>query len=269
MVSDDSSLFLNNLHQIFKQSVQDACNVTNNDRGEYRLLENTRRFICQRYQGLTGPGQSFSAGDVLLEIETDKAQMDVEAQDDGVLAKIVIPDGSKNVKVGKTIAMLAEQGDDLSTVEVPKEDDAPEADGEAKTNQNQKSSSDSASKSAGEKDHILGSYPPAVLRLLQQFRIEDPSVIRPTGPQGRILKGDVLAYAGKIGKQVPQVLNEILIKKQKLDLTNIQIQKPQRAPVASPSVHRPKAPPEPSKLMAVVRVRQLLKVQRKLSGSAA
>jgi chaperonin cofactor prefoldin len=35
-------------------------------------------------------GDSFSAGDVLLEIETDKAQMDVEAQDDGILAKIIV-----------------------------------------------------------------------------------------------------------------------------------------------------------------------------------
>lgn len=37
-------------------------------------------------------GQSFTAGDVLLEIETDKAQMDVEAQDDGVMAKIMVCD---------------------------------------------------------------------------------------------------------------------------------------------------------------------------------
>jgi pyruvate/2-oxoglutarate dehydrogenase complex dihydrolipoamide acyltransferase (E2) component len=74
-----------------------------------------------------GPGQSFSVGEVLLEIETDKAQMHVGAQDDGVLARIVFSDSSKNVKVGKTIAMLAQQGDDLSTVEVPKENDGTEA----------------------------------------------------------------------------------------------------------------------------------------------
>ena len=37
------------------------------------------------------PGESFSTGDVLLEIETDKAQMDVEAQDDGKMAKITVP----------------------------------------------------------------------------------------------------------------------------------------------------------------------------------
>jgi biotin carboxyl carrier protein len=41
---------------------------------------------------LTQTGDSFSAGDVLLEIETDKAQMDVEAQDDGIMAKIIVCD---------------------------------------------------------------------------------------------------------------------------------------------------------------------------------
>ncbi|KAH9982433.1 pyruvate dehydrogenase [Lactifluus volemus] len=59
-------------------------------------------------------GESFTSGDVLLEIETDKAVIDVEAQDDGILAKIVAQDGSKGVAVGSTIAILAEEGDDLS-----------------------------------------------------------------------------------------------------------------------------------------------------------
>ncbi|KAF9015282.1 dihydrolipoamide acetyltransferase [Cyathus striatus] len=58
-------------------------------------------------------GETFSAGDVLLEIETDKATIDVEAQDDGILAKIIAPDGSKNVPVGSLIAVLGEEGDDL------------------------------------------------------------------------------------------------------------------------------------------------------------
>lgn len=42
-------------------------------------------------------GDSFSAGDVLLEIETDKAQMDVEAQDDGVLAKVIVSAPERNI----------------------------------------------------------------------------------------------------------------------------------------------------------------------------
>src|SRR6202034_598903 len=67
-------------------------------------------------------GDSFSAGDVLLEIETDKASMDVEAQDDGIMAKIVQGDGSKGIKVGTRIGVIAETGDDLSTLEIPAEE---------------------------------------------------------------------------------------------------------------------------------------------------
>ncbi|KAG6888983.1 hypothetical protein C0995_004622 [Termitomyces sp. Mi166 len=59
-------------------------------------------------------GEAFASGDVLLEIETDKATIDVEAQDDGILAKIIAQDGAKGVQVGAPIAILAEEGDDLS-----------------------------------------------------------------------------------------------------------------------------------------------------------
>ncbi|GJE85775.1 dihydrolipoamide acetyltransferase [Phanerochaete sordida] len=59
-------------------------------------------------------GEAFATGDVLLEIETDKATIDVEAQEDGILAKIIAPDGTKGVAVGAPIAILAEEGDDLS-----------------------------------------------------------------------------------------------------------------------------------------------------------
>src|SRR5271168_473747 len=69
-------------------------------------------------------GDSFSAGDVLLEIETDKASMDVEAQDDGIMAKIIQPDGAKGVQVGSRIGIIAEPGDDLSSLEMPEEETA-------------------------------------------------------------------------------------------------------------------------------------------------
>ncbi|KLU87891.1 pyruvate dehydrogenase complex protein X component [Magnaporthiopsis poae ATCC 64411] len=64
-------------------------------------------------------GDKFSAGDVLLEIETDKATMDVEAQDEGILMKIMQGDGAKAIKVGARIAVLAEDGDDISALEIP------------------------------------------------------------------------------------------------------------------------------------------------------
>lgn len=70
-------------------------------------------------------GEAFAAGDVLLEIETDKATIDVEAQDDGVMGKILTQAGENKVPVGQVIAILAEEGDDLASIEVPS-DLAPE-----------------------------------------------------------------------------------------------------------------------------------------------
>jgi pyruvate/2-oxoglutarate dehydrogenase complex dihydrolipoamide acyltransferase (E2) component len=64
-------------------------------------------------------GDTFVAGDVLLEIETDKATIDVEAQDDGIMGKILVQAGENKVPVGQVIAILAEEGDDISSIEVP------------------------------------------------------------------------------------------------------------------------------------------------------
>jgi pyruvate dehydrogenase E1 component beta subunit len=61
-------------------------------------------------------GDTVRAGDVLAEIETDKATMEVEAVDEGVLAKIVIPEGTDHVAVNTPIALIAENGEDVGTV---------------------------------------------------------------------------------------------------------------------------------------------------------
>ncbi len=58
-------------------------------------------------------GDKIVAGDVIAEIETDKATMEVEAVDEGVLAKIVIPAGTEGVKVNTPIAILAVDGEDV------------------------------------------------------------------------------------------------------------------------------------------------------------
>ena len=63
---------------------------------------------------LVGEGDKVRSGDVIAEIETDKATMEVEALDDGVMAKIVIAEGSQNVAVNALIAVLAEEGEDVS-----------------------------------------------------------------------------------------------------------------------------------------------------------
>ncbi len=61
-------------------------------------------------------GDQVNAGDVIAEIETDKATMEVEAVDGGVLAKIVVPEGAEGVKVNATIAWLLEEDEDASAI---------------------------------------------------------------------------------------------------------------------------------------------------------
>src|SRR5438067_7952056 len=62
-------------------------------------------------------GETVRAGDVLAEIETDKATMEVEAVDEGVLAKIVIPEGTDHVAVNTRIALIAENGEDVAEID--------------------------------------------------------------------------------------------------------------------------------------------------------
>ncbi len=61
-------------------------------------------------------GDRIESGDVIAEIETDKATMEVEAVDEGTLARILIPEGTEGVKVNAVIALLAEEGEDTSDV---------------------------------------------------------------------------------------------------------------------------------------------------------
>src|SRR3954447_21359311 len=58
-------------------------------------------------------GDSIKAGDVIAEIETDKATMEVEAVDEGVLGKILVADGSPNIAVNAPIAILVEEGESV------------------------------------------------------------------------------------------------------------------------------------------------------------
>ncbi|MDP7342973.1 MAG: biotin/lipoyl-containing protein, partial [Alphaproteobacteria bacterium] len=57
-------------------------------------------------------GDAIAAGDLLCEIETDKATMEIESVDDGVLGKIVTPDGTENVPVNAVIGVILEDGED-------------------------------------------------------------------------------------------------------------------------------------------------------------
>ncbi|MEM9279229.1 MAG: pyruvate dehydrogenase complex E1 component subunit beta [Pseudomonadota bacterium] len=70
-------------------------------------------------------GDQVSSGDVIAEIETDKATMEVEAVDEGTVAKILIAEGSEGVKVNSVLALLAAEGEDVSAVEVSDAEPAP------------------------------------------------------------------------------------------------------------------------------------------------
>ena len=73
---------------------------------------------------LVKEGDEVSSGEILAEIETDKATMEFEAVDEGTLGKILVPEGTEGVEVGTVIAMIAGEGEDASALEAPAEPEA-------------------------------------------------------------------------------------------------------------------------------------------------
>ena len=70
---------------------------------------------------LVKEGDTVESGDVIAEIETDKATMEFEAVDEGKIAKILVPEGSDGVKVGTPIAILAGEGEEVTETPSPPE----------------------------------------------------------------------------------------------------------------------------------------------------
>ena len=75
---------------------------------------------------LVKEGDTVKSGDIMAEIETDKATMEFEAVDEGTIAKILIAEGTDGVKVGAVIAILAEEGEDASAVSAPTKSETPQ-----------------------------------------------------------------------------------------------------------------------------------------------
>ncbi|MCA0977527.1 pyruvate dehydrogenase complex dihydrolipoamide acetyltransferase [Qipengyuania flava] len=167
---------------------------------------------------LVKPGDTISAGDIMAEIETDKATMEFEAVDEGTLASIQIEEGTEGVKVGTVIAMLAEEGEDVEEAakaapaggkaESSSDDGKVEAEKqqrEEKVEQEEKRTEKSASSpSPTPAPAATGSAPaaptdgdgkrikasPLARRIAEQKGI-DLSGITGSGPNGRIVKADV------------------------------------------------------------------------------
>jgi len=231
-------------------------------------------------------GEKFQAGDVLLEIETDKATMDVEAQEDGYLFKIMQGDGSKSVQVGTRIAVIAEEGDDLSSLEVPADEspkqhskpaESPETQTPATPAPTAAPASSSAAKSTSKPAHKgpARTYPlyPSVHHLLKENGLDDSIAkdITPTGPNGRLLKGDVLAYLGKINADTPATVSSRFEHAAHLDLSNIKVAAPKPAPVEKPAAKAAAPVPPPAPVNALVSLpvslSAVLQTQKKINDT--
>jgi len=159
---------------------------------------------------LVKEGDTVKSGDVIAEIETDKATMEVEAVDEGTVAKLVVPAGTQGVKVNSLIAILAAEGEDVSAAaagggsapakaEAPKE--APKAEAAAPKAEAPAAAApapQAAAPAAASGDRVFSS--PLARRLAKEAGL-DLKAISGSGPKGRVVKSDVeKAVSGGTGK---------------------------------------------------------------------
>ena len=168
-------------------------------------------------------GDTVESGDVMAEIETDKATMEVEAVDEGKIGKILVAEGTDGVAVNAVIALLLEDGEDESALDgadtssgggsAPKEDEkeaeakSPPADDKKTEKTSEKSDDESGGKSAGpatktdDGDRIFAS--PLARRIAKQEGL-DLAQLSGSGPHGRIVQRDVEdAIKSGAGKEKP------------------------------------------------------------------
>lgn len=164
-------------------------------------------------------GDTVSAGDIMAEIETDKATMEFEAVDEGTIVDIAVPEGTEGVKVGTVIATLAAEDEDPGETKPQQSPQAvkaqepaqsakqaseqpPQVEKEPKAQSNAQATkavvAPVASGSSGQR--ILAS--PLARRIAAQKGI-DLATIKGSGPNGRIVKADVDALEGKATAPAP------------------------------------------------------------------
>jgi pyruvate dehydrogenase E2 component (dihydrolipoamide acetyltransferase) len=136
-------------------------------------------------------GDKVKSGDVLAEIETDKATMEVEAVDEGTLGKILVAEGTEGVAVNTRIAIILEDGEDASALSAaPKAAAAPAAAAPAPAAAAAPAPVAAAPAAAASGDRVFAS--PLARRLASQGGL-DLKAVAGTGPHGRIVKADVEA----------------------------------------------------------------------------
>ena len=136
-------------------------------------------------------GDTVKSGDILAEIETDKATMEVEAVDEGVIEAILVPGGTEGVKINTVIARLSGEGEVATPAPAPA---APASTPAPAPHAITSAPSVPAAKTGLEGDRILAS--PLARRIASQSGIDLSGVVG-TGPNGRIIKIDVENAQGK------------------------------------------------------------------------
>ena len=166
---------------------------------------------------LVKEGDDVKSGDILAEIETDKATMEFEAVDEGKIARILVPEGTDGVKVGAPIAILAAEGEDVSAAAAPKADTAPAEPPKAAA---PAPKADETPKSAPAQTPVetpAAPPQPAAARRVEGDRVKasplakrlaeaqgvDLNSLQGSGPGGRIVRADVDAAVGKAPAAAP------------------------------------------------------------------
>ncbi|MEM7057186.1 MAG: pyruvate dehydrogenase complex dihydrolipoamide acetyltransferase [Pseudomonadota bacterium] len=152
---------------------------------------------------LVAEGDTESAGDLIAEIETDKATMEVEAVDEGTVGKLLVAEGTEGVKVNTVIAVLLEEGEsasDIGDVAAPPAAAAPaEAPAEAAT-ETPAAAPAPAAPVAASGGRVFAS--PLARRIAADKGI-DLAQVKGTGPKGRIVKADVEDFTPSAAAETP------------------------------------------------------------------
>jgi pyruvate dehydrogenase E2 component (dihydrolipoamide acetyltransferase) len=140
---------------------------------------------------LVKEGDTVKSGDILAEIETDKATMEFEAVDEGKIGKILVPEGSEGVKVNAPIAVLLDEGEKLGAVDISSamKDIKAAVKAEVPAAKNEAPKAAAAAPAAKADDARLFASPLA--RRIAATKGIDLSALSGTGPRGRIVKSDV------------------------------------------------------------------------------
>ncbi|XP_020101910.1 dihydrolipoyllysine-residue acetyltransferase component 1 of pyruvate dehydrogenase complex, mitochondrial [Ananas comosus] len=141
-------------------------------------------------------GDKIDVGDVLCEIETDKAVVEFESLEEGFLAKILTPEGSKDVPVGQPIAITVEDPDDITKIPGDISKGA-----EPKQEKTIEEPSKNLEKKRGTQDGKFSRISPSAKLLIKDYGLEESS-LKASGPRGTLLKGDVLAAIKSAGSSL-------------------------------------------------------------------